>query len=402
MKKRFITALMAISLCLVSCSNAPEDVRSRTEEQNNISPNAVIDSVREKIGNITFDCDPDPIEAEEFYIIRSTVSEEKDPSRDYGYMKEKIAAAVSGLLDYTVDKNKCSVFGYEGEELFDNKGDPVEYVPFLMAEYSEESGAVGVLIHDNNDSFIFESHQKTQGKTIPYTERQVYTSDNYPDSEYDMNDGTKMTIKQALDQADDIIKKIGDLELMDKNYSVTLKRIAIHDTGDSGKIINLFYTKTLFGLNVNCDGFEKFFKPDKSIKEMRYSYLEISFAGNNDPLRILNYASDSILEKESAELKIKTYTEAKKALAGGLAQNMMYTVTEAGLRYACVFNQLDRQHSYRPMWCFVLNDPTERRNKVIEITDINYYPRVTAYVDAINGDIYYCNPFTEVFSISRE
>ena len=229
----------------------------------------------------------------------------------------------------------------------------------------------------------------------------MFTPYSYPDIEYDMNDGTKMTIKQALEQAEEIIKKAGELGIMDKAYSLSLKTISIHDTGESGKLIYLYYTKKAFGLGMNIDGFFQLFNADGKDRQVRQSYFGIMFAGNNDPLKIINYCSDSIEEKEKTELKIKTYDEAKKALAEGFAKNLTYTVTEAGLRYTCVFSQLDRQHTYRPMWTFVLDDPTEKRNKDIEITDTDYFPRVTAYVDAINGDIYYSNPFNQTFSSSK-
>lgn len=45
--------------------------------------------------------------------------------------------------------------------------------------------------------------------------REVYTPKNYPDTEYDMTDGSKMTVKQAIEQGEEIVKKIKTLDLLD-------------------------------------------------------------------------------------------------------------------------------------------------------------------------------------------
>jgi hypothetical protein len=220
------------------------------------------------------------------------------------------------------------------------------------------------------------------------------------------DDGLSLKISEALSQADEIIKKIYSLGLFDDGVELKLEKIAIHQPDCDGKVINLRYRHIRYGLPLNDDGFFTFTSFDDD--QIRYVYFDISFAGDGYPMLIRNNSS-SIGSTEKVD-KVMSYSEAQKRLANGLAKNLTFTVTEAGLRYTCFTPVTEEIEVYHPMWAFVLYDPTFEKHKYT-VEDMNngidkanpfqYYDRTMAYVDAINGDLYYYNPTGKVLSVSK-
>lgn len=70
---------------------------------------------------------------------------------------------------------------------------------------------------------------------------------------------------------------------------------------------------------------------------------------------------------------------------------MKAEVKETALRYCCI-QQVDTvNHMFRPMWCFLLNEYKDGS------TGMTPFPRITVYVDAISGDVYYCDSQKFIF-----
>jgi len=408
MKKAGIILAAVMALTISGCSEVPEDVRSRTEErQDGDVTRTVVDSngnetVIEKIGNITFNCEPEPIVASEFYILKSRVGEEYDETKNYIELKDKLRKASKEFFGLELTEEQITVHGSEGEPLTDDNGKPIDTVEMAWAVYNDEHH--NFELTDWSDSFTLWGSDKAKGMLVhKYLEREVYFPDSYPNTEYDMNDGSKMTVAKAVEQGEAIVRKCGELGLLEKNVTPVLSRIAVHKTSE-GNVINLFYRKKVCGVYLNSDGLLNF---DPKSDELRYSYFDISFIGDNDVYFIRNTFSD-ILEK-GEKVDIMPYSEARQRVGNGLAKNMVYTVTEAGLRYTCIYKQLEKQQEYHPMWCFVLEDHnlehrTYKEEQLMtdeKVDSSQYYKRVTAFVDAVTGDLYYCDPFDGVLSVSE-
>ncbi|MBR1384876.1 MAG: hypothetical protein IJ555_13885 [Ruminococcus sp.] len=260
-------------------------------------------------------------------------------------------------------------------------------------------------VYESSDTFDFYDSRESVASEWPdlYIERHIYSPEVYPDSKFAMEDGSEMTVDEALAQAEKIIEKVYSNELLDRSVGLKLSRIGVHKVDDGNYVINLRYRQIREGLPVNDDGTYTFIDFDD--KQMKFTYFDISFIGNDHPMFIRNMGSTAVESKEKLE-SIMSWEEAKKALADGLAPNMKFTVTEAGLRYCCITDSVSEYDYLRPMWTFVLEDPTFD-NKTIKKEDLGnlevaspfqYYQRTMGYVDAVTGDVYYLNCSTQTFA----
>lgn len=105
---------------MTACNKVPEDVKSRTAEQNEEIIRTYIDSegnekIAEKIGSVTFACDPDPINTSEFYILRSPTKEKYDPEKDYSSYIQKMNKAAQELFGFEVKEDEHFEFSYYKE-----------------------------------------------------------------------------------------------------------------------------------------------------------------------------------------------------------------------------------------------------------------------------------------------
>ena len=394
-------------LALSSCNEVPEDVKSRAAEQNGDTDSkvqaVVVDEstgeqhTADKIGNITFDCTPEPTEANDFYVLKSRAVKKPDANDHHTELAAKMQKCSKELMGVDTALDRITITTGKTDE----SGQVTDLCYFPSAMYNDDNGHT-FEIFEGNDSFVFYNSERATGTVLQtYLEREVYFPDACPYTEYQMNDGSRMTIAKAREQADAIIKKCRELELLDKNVTLVLDKVAIHKTDGEGDVIDLFYRKKEFGVYLNSDGLLSYIYGEEE-EALRYSFFEISFLGDNDPLRIKNLYSD-ILEKGES-VGVMSFDEAKQRLVTGLAKNKVYTIKEAELRYTCICTNNAPQNTYRPMWCFILEDSNlEHRTytpeeAVISIDNTQFYRRVTAFVDAVNGDIWYCDPFNRIIS----
>ena len=403
-------------LFLTACAENPYETRS--EEDSTVSDTInesgyvqIPSNTNEKIGNITFACEPDPINAEDFYVMRSpryyldSEIRPELPKKDYAGDIEKLKASVHELFGFDIPDDRILVHGLRGT------GSPVkirndaiiEFTGYTDQEYYSENMILAQL-YDKNNSFDFYDFRNVTGEwPNRYLERKVYYPDNIPDTEYEMVDGSKMNISESINRADEIIKKVYELKLLDEEIALKLNKIGVHTTDIGKTVINLRYRQIIEGLPVNDDGTNLF--NDIGDSMTKFTYFDISFSGNEYPMFIRNVMSTSIESKEKLNT-VMNYQEAQEKLAKGLAPNLEFTVTEAGLRYCCIYDNVSEYDELRPMWVFVLEDPTfddekltmDDMENIDKANPFQYYPRTVGYVDAVNGDIYYLNCENKVFS----
>lgn len=416
MLKRIMPILSAM-LILTACADTPDDVKSRAEEQNGSMGDTVsaIDGVQgETIKNITFACEPDKTETDEFYILRSqsylidTELSLELPKEDYAEQIDRLKAASKELLSFELADDRILVHGRLGEEPPETASrnvTTIEYAGYNDPEYYSENPILAEIYGESNTFNFYDFRGVVEGSwPNMYLEREVYLPDNYPDTSYEMLDGSEMTIADAVSQADEIIKKIYSLELLDSSVELRLSKVAVHKTDVGKDVINLRYRQIRSGLPLNDDGYMTL--TSLIDKQLKFTYFDISFMGSDHPMMIRNMNSSRIESTEKVD-KIMSYEDAQQRLATGLAENMTFTVTEAGLRYCGLYSQTDEYDEYHPMWVFVLKDPTLEKEEPLtpedmgnldKVDSFQYYKRTMGFVDALNGDLYYYDPKTGTLS----
>ena len=212
-----------------------------------------------------------------------------------------------------------------------------------------------------------------------------------------------MTVAEAVSQADDIVKKVYSLKLLDEDIGLRLSKIAVNKTDAGKNVINIRFRQERAGLLLNDDGYLS--ADTSSALQVKFTYFDISFSGNGHLMMIRNMMSFKAEEKVKTD-NIISYEEAQKRLAEGLAPNLEYTVTESGLRYCCMYSQNDEYDEFRPMWTFVLEDKTSEEaplssddmGNLKKADPFQYYKRTMGYVDAVNGDLFYYNSDLDLLS----
>ena len=195
-----------------------------------------------------------------------------------------------------------------------------------------------------------------------------------------------MTIDEAISQADEYIKTI--TPLFNENSSYRLKRILIENYPGKGTVIDLRFEHIFYGLPVNDAGFDQV---RDELSFVHAPYIEVKLLGKNYLGKINNSHYDIIESKEKVE-KILPLSEAENLASQNLAPNITGTVSEVALEYVCVTNQQEQVHTFRPMWCFTLDN----YNPVFESMEL--FPRRMIYVDAINGKTYYSDNNAYLFT----
>lgn len=412
MKISTLLFAVIIAASMTSCNEVPEDVKSRAEEQqeiqrqsqqeekqnNNTTPSdslegdaqtglsypkklvyKSLDEVKKEAENFTFtntsnlrfECSAPKISAEKVYTLTMN-----DPTPKVVTDKDK-EKLIKGL---------DSVFGIK-LALADIKEVGSEMIKdYVFARGSNDRGSG--LIYNGRSTF------KLMRKTnffidllSLYDIGNKYTADNYPDQSYKMLDGKEMTIFEAINVGNDCIAKLKEIGAFDDGEEDVLTHIITY-TDESGTTISLHYRQVRYGLEVDDGGFALDTATDTTSLKMRSPLLEIVFVEKGTPLTIDNYLSDGVHEKQE-EVNILTLSSAVKRLSTGLAQNLNSSVYDVQLRYCCAFkDNTEEIRTYRPMWCFTLSDPCKGKH------GSNFYPlpRKMAYVDALNGDIYYSDP----------
>ena len=164
--------------------------------------------------------------------------------------------------------------------------------------------------------------------------------------------------------------------------------MVVEDYPNKGAVIDLRFEHMFFGLPVNDSGFD--LVDDKS-PFAHAPYLEVKILGKGYLGKINNSHYDLIDKKEKAD-KLLPLSEAEKLASEKLAKNIKGTVTAAELKYVCVTNQSEETHTYRPMWCFTLDEYEP------DLRTMDLFPQRTVFVDAVSSDVYYSDGKSRIFA----
>ena len=366
--KRILMLLISVVM-LASCTDVPEDVKSRTEQK----------SEGRDFGNITICCEPMPAGADKYYILTSPSAQAAVADDNDAKMLCDAANAVFGIeLDpgtaYNMDPENKNGYAVENDQCF--------------CEIGHNGGfMLGASVIAPPEGFKDPSD-------VSY-EFIRYTPESYPSDKLTMLDGKQMTIDDAIGISNENIKKLEDIGMFDKSEILSLSGIYTADTG-FGTELFLTYDQVHYGLPLDDAGFiaPMATEDNEAGSSMRSGHLTVLFLNTQMPDMIRNHW-DLRFEKSEELTEIIPFEDACQRLSEALADNMRITVNEAALKYCCYYTAGDDVNVYRPMWTFLLKEQTKRFGM------ITLRPTITAYVDAVNGDVYYSDFEQRICQVSK-
>lgn len=318
--------------------------------------------------NLAFRCEIPTVKANEVYTITMNMAV---PDKTSEEDRAKLKKAVNSVYGIDVPIEKITDFQKQGN---DDSHDSLK-------QKFEFDGYGGEVYNGQSTFMIWKPLPSSVTINLAFNDAQRYTAAAYPKEEFKMADGSTLTVDKAIEQAKVYIDKLNACKMFDENESQILTNIMVADT-ENGKVIVLHYRQVRFDIEVDDGGALTF---DKEVDQMRNPFFEILFAGDDFPFNIRNMYSDGVKEKKAVD--IIPLSKAEQIISDSIAPNTSYNVYDAALRYCCVYQQQDDNREYRPMWCFVLSDQCKGENGNWS----QYFPRITAYVDAVNCDVYYCD-----------
>ena len=373
--KRIITVLLV--LLLTGCSQGSSSLCDISQINRELSEHSF-----SSYDNLTFDCKPERINTDEVYIItmKSRTWKSSDEST-----KNELKKYVDSIYDTNIDTKKM-IFSFEPteQELESGKTDSSTERFNFSALYSDELTAE--LFASSNTFSVSDFHDYSYGGDVNPAFRAAYSPDKMPKDAFDMLDGSRLTLEDAVREAKEYIKKIESL--FNEGSSCRLKKVVVEDYPNKGAVIDLRFEHMFFGLPVNDSGFDLI--DDKS-PFAHAPYLEVKILGKGYLGKINNSHYDLIDKKEKAD-KLLPLSEAEKLASEKLAKNIKGTVTAAELKYVCVTNQSEETHTYRPMWCFTLDEYEP------DLRTMDLFPQRTVFVDAVSSDVYYSDGKSRIFA----
>ena len=389
MKKKIIIAAISLVM-LVGCNDVPEDVRSRTEEQNSRAAAAAADSkamaenkdfdpyakvpleeAKKELenfsfkhhDNLTFKCDPRPIAANEIYNITMTAGFNDTAAEED---KKRLKEVIQNISGITVEDEHLLISGNE-----------------ISAD--DDIGVPKGFMYHGSTSFMLCDYSTVPRFAVNYA---YYDLTDYPKEKKEMVDGSRMSVDDAIKQAGEYIKKLRDNKMFDDSEKQKLFRIFV-GTFEGKNVIRLRYQQTRYGLPIDEGGYTGYW-------ETRSPVFTITFIGSNKIQEISNDFSSIEQSKESVS-GIIPLSSAEFLAADGLAKKMSFDVSEAELRYVCILKDRKAEEDpllFKPMWVFTIFEWDSQMNG----QDLM---RMQLYVDAVNGEVYYSDPSHGQFLSSK-
>ena len=380
MKKARVISILTVAVLLLSGCNGSKS----EEKEKSVSDikNEIQNYSFSEHDNLTFNCSPEAFDAEDIYIIttRSSNSKSCDEST-----KQELKKYIDLLYGTDVDiSNMEFSFGFTEQELETGEIDNRINRFNISVDLNDDPG--GSLIASNNTFIATDYHEYEYGGDKGFKTGTLYLPKEFPDSSFKMFDGSSMTIDDAISQASEYIGKISPLFNEDSSYR--LKRVFVEDYPNKGAVFDLRFEHVFYGLPVNDAGFDLIREGERFVTA---PFIEVKLLGNNYLGRINNSHYDIIEQKEKVE-KLITLKEAEKLASENIAPNITGTVSEASLEYVCVTEQGEEKHTYRPMWCFTLDNYQPR------LDSMELFPRRMIFVDAVSGMTYYSDHNSFLFA----
>lgn len=367
-----LTALgMAVSMASCGKKNGEVKLKDAKKELENYSFS--------QHDNLTFDCVPEPIAADEIYII---TAKPKNGIAANESTKTELKKYVDLIFGSDIDINELQyAFTWTYEELENGEPDSsIDHFYFCVDATGEPTGQ----LFESNHTFSAIDYRE-YGPSWP-TYKEMYFPNALPTEAFDMFDGSKLTIEEAKSEAEGYIKLIEPL--FNEGSSYQFKRAVSADHAEKGAELALRYEHMFYGLPVCDDGFDS---PRDNEQYVFAPYLEVRLLGKGYPCVVNNSHYDLIDTKEKVN-KIIPLSKAEELASENLAPNIKETVTEASLKYVCVTEQQEEVHIYRPMWCFTLE------NYDSSFVSGELFPRKMLFVDAVSGATYYSDDKTYTFA----
>lgn len=378
MKKLFSIILAAAVLAGCSKGGPSLDDISQVKDE-------LTDHSFSSYDNLTFDCKPAPIETDEVYII--TMKSRQWKSSDES-TKSELKKYVDSIYSTDIDTGKMRFdFALTQQELESGEIDSSIERFNVNAVYDDVITAE--LYAANNTFSASDFHDYSYGGDSFPTLKAVYTASDLPKDEFEMLDGSRLTLDEAVREANEYIKKIEPL--FNEGSSYRLKKVVAENCYDKGAVIDLRFEHVFFGLAVNDSGFDLV---DDEASFAHAPYIEVKLLGRNYLGKINNSHYDIIDKKEKVD-KILPLSQAEKLASEKLAKNIRGTVKNVELKYVCVTNQGEDTHVYRPMWCFTLDEYEP------DFRTMTLSPQRTVFVDAVNSDVYYSDALSRVFAAGQ-
>lgn len=357
-----ITAMaMAATLMLCGCSGRSSD--TDTNEQPG-----------EKFGtykNLTFECNVPSVSADKFYEFK--IERNADWS-DLESEKDNFAKMVESFYGTSVDRS-------------DIKQDDVNpnfmYLRIFPRGVDETTGkSIGDFQLYSSHTFLIDDSEEL-GKIRYKKNVKAYAPfiDLNKSSEKVTLNGKEIDLQKFVKTAEDEIKRC----CMDVlNEGETIKpydAVKMKSSTDSSEYITLRFSHIIEGLPYNQDGFGGV---EDGVAPLP-SYIAVEMNDQGKIASVSNPYYFQITEKKEAG-KIMTVKEATDHLSNELAPNVTYSIKKVDLKYVCVTNRDHVSETARPMWCYKIEDYDGGYG-----SPSNFFLTQTAFVDAINGNIYIAN-----------
>ena len=360
-KFKFVLLALLVLFSLAGCS---QSISVETKPYDEVKKETESYSFK---GNdqIEFNCAPGEIKADEVYILTMNKTLKTMATQQDG---QKMKNTLIKLFDIPEEEqDDIEIKLREGGDAFVSYKDD-----FLYGS-----------IYPNCSTFLInhiENMKAVPDYNIYTTEYSTYSYSrgDYPKEELNMADGSSLRIDKAISDADKYIGILSDANMFDDGETVKLSRIAVNKT-ENGAVLILHYNQVRFGLTVDDGGS---ISGEENVDMMRNPFFEVIFSGDNRPCQFRNMFSDGVMTKEKAD-RLIGIAEAEKIFTGSLGEEMKATVLEGELRYCCIQRTDTVNHIYRPMWCFLITEYGDGASAFVP------FPRVTVYVDAVSGKVYY-------------
>lgn len=384
--KRILCIIICLGIFTTVFSSCSHDVSS-LNELNNISKinEEIKDYSFSDYDNFTFDCKPESVETDEIYII--TMKNRRWKSSDEN-TKSELKKYVESIYNISVDPDKIEFSTFTKQDLEDEiKNGIVDSSVDLFninAIYSD--GITADLYAASNTFTACDFHDYHYSGDVHPMFRAMYSPSELPKDEFEMMDGSKLTLDEAIKEANDYIKKIEPL--FNEGSSYRLRKVLIENYPNKGAVIDLRFEHMFFGLPVNDSGFDRV---SDETSFVHAPYIEVKLLGKNYLGKIINSHYDIIDKKEKVD-KVLPLSEAEKLASEKMAKNVKGTVKNAALKYVCVTSQNDAKHIYRPMWCFTFEeyDP--------DFTTMTFFSQRSVFVDAVDSKVYYSDGKSMIFA----
>lgn len=330
--------------------------------------------------NLNFLCEPPRQELNKVYTITYEVPPAFINEEARQKAKESLVSKMDSLFDVKVNINEI--------QLDDQNG--VEYDAISPSSYGEV-WAGGTFMFTN------ERFNETLKRSCNITDASTYTDLSKPE---DANKtvkiyGKEVNIKKAAEYAEQTIRN-SLMDMFNDGEDIEFAdAIAVIDENDDPNYLMLRFAHTIDGVRVNENGFiDNDPIIDNEIFYIRNPYIRVMMVGENEFAEIANPYYYDILEKNEIKEMIGL-ADAADILSQELAQNLKYDVIDVRLKYVAVSSNKNywEPHTLTPMWSFVFKYKGKFQMLVSD--------SVAAYIDAVDGTVYYCDSSQQSLEISE-